>query len=253
MTARLRGQANPMKMKELEAATGIGRETIRYYIREGLLPEPVRPKRNVASYCSEHVRRLDLIRRLQQERHLPLALIKTILTSGTGEEPRSFEALMGLEVAMGPLLADGRNLEAMTIDDAARATGIPLEDIRKFAASGFIRVDKRADGEWLNQRNIRLMELIAETRRNGYTPEVGYTVESYDMYAQMIELLARRAVVGFYSRLGDKLDQRDAAQVAVKGLGTLSEIIPLMLIDMVVYEVEKVSASGELPTPGEDT
>ena len=54
-----------MKMKELEAATGIGRETIRYYIREGLLPEPVRPKRNVATYGREHVKRLNLIRRLQ--------------------------------------------------------------------------------------------------------------------------------------------------------------------------------------------
>ena len=33
-----------MKMKELEDRSGIGRETIRYYIREGLLPEPERPK-----------------------------------------------------------------------------------------------------------------------------------------------------------------------------------------------------------------
>ena len=34
-----------MKMKELEARTGVGREAIRFYIREGLLPEPERPKR----------------------------------------------------------------------------------------------------------------------------------------------------------------------------------------------------------------
>jgi len=73
-----------MKMKELEAATGIGRETIRYYIREGLLPEPVRPKRNVAAYGREHVKRLNLIRKLQQERHLPLSVIRTIVTSETG-------------------------------------------------------------------------------------------------------------------------------------------------------------------------
>ena len=39
-----------MKMKELERETGVGRETIRFYIREGLLPEPERPKRNVAAY-----------------------------------------------------------------------------------------------------------------------------------------------------------------------------------------------------------
>ena len=29
-----------VKMKDLERATGVSRETIRYYIREGLLPEP---------------------------------------------------------------------------------------------------------------------------------------------------------------------------------------------------------------------
>ena len=64
----------------------------------------------------------------------------------------------------------------------------------------------------------------------------------------MIELLARRAVVGFYSRLGDKLDQPSAAKLAVNGIRTLSEMVPLMLIDRIVRDVEKVSASGVLPT-----
>ncbi len=50
-----------MKMRDLERRTGIGRETIRYYIRFGLLPEPVRPKRNVADYTDEHVRRLEVM------------------------------------------------------------------------------------------------------------------------------------------------------------------------------------------------
>ena len=39
-----------MRMRDLERATGVGRETIRFYIREGLLPEPERPGRNVAWY-----------------------------------------------------------------------------------------------------------------------------------------------------------------------------------------------------------
>ena len=37
-----------MKMAELERRSGVGRETIRYYIREGLLPERERRARNVA-------------------------------------------------------------------------------------------------------------------------------------------------------------------------------------------------------------
>ena len=40
--------ARRLKMKDLERTTGVGREAIRFYIREGLLPEPERPSRNVA-------------------------------------------------------------------------------------------------------------------------------------------------------------------------------------------------------------
>lgn len=241
-----------MKMKELEAATGIGRETIRYYIREGLLPEPVRPKRNVANYGKEHVKRLNLIRRLQQERHLPLSVIKSIVDAGLDQPQGGFEALIGLEVAMGPLLADGRALAPMKIGDVAKATGISIEEIRKFAGIGLIHIDERDGGEWLNQRNVRIMEIIAQTRADGFVPEVGYTVESYEIYPQMVELLARRAVVGFYSRLGDKLDQPAAATLAVNGIRTLSEMIPLLLIDKIVRGVETISTKGELPADEED-
>ena len=45
-----------MRMRDLERATGVGRETIRFYIREGLLPEPARP-----SARQEGRRRFDLI------------------------------------------------------------------------------------------------------------------------------------------------------------------------------------------------
>ena len=96
------------------------------------------------------------------------------------------------------------------------------------------------------------MEIIAQTRADGYTPDIGYTIESYEIYPRVIELLSRQAVVGFYSRLGDKLDQPAAAKLAVNGIRTLSEMVPLMLIDSIVRMVEKVSASGELPTDEDD-
>jgi len=241
-----------MKMKELEAATGVGRETIRYYIREGLLPEPVRPKRNVAVYGREHVKRLNLIRKLQQERHLPLTIIRTIVTSEMGDSAGGFAALIGLEASMGPLLSDGRNLAPKKIASVAKDTGLTISDIRKFAEIGLIHIEQRGGGEWLNQRNVRIMEIIAQTRADGYTPDIGYTIESYEIYPQIIELLSRKAVVGFYSRLGDKLDRPAAAKLAVNGIRTLSEMVPLMLIDRIVCDVERISASGVLPTEEDD-
>ena len=50
-----RNRTKRLKMRDLERATGVGREAIRYYIREGLLPEPERTARNVAWYDESFV------------------------------------------------------------------------------------------------------------------------------------------------------------------------------------------------------
>ena len=78
--------AHALKMKDLERATGVGRETIRFYIREGLLPEPARPGRNVAWYDGAFIERIQLIKELQQKRFLPLHAI-TIKNFKTGMYP----------------------------------------------------------------------------------------------------------------------------------------------------------------------
>lgn len=52
-----------MKIGELAAVSDTGVETIRYYEREGLLPEPARTESNYRCYGEEHVTRLRFIRR----------------------------------------------------------------------------------------------------------------------------------------------------------------------------------------------
>lgn len=51
-----------MKIGELAGATGTPIETIRFYEREGLLPEPQRTPANYRIYGAEHVERLAFIR-----------------------------------------------------------------------------------------------------------------------------------------------------------------------------------------------
>jgi DNA-binding transcriptional MerR regulator len=90
-------------MRELERATGVGRETIRYYIREGLLPEPERPGRNVAWYDPSFVERITLIKELQQKRFLPLHVIKTILAGPEATPSRNeVQALLELDGKLFP-------------------------------------------------------------------------------------------------------------------------------------------------------
>lgn len=51
-----------MKIGELAQATGCKAETIRYWEREGLLPEPVRTEGNYRDYTDFHLGRLRLIK-----------------------------------------------------------------------------------------------------------------------------------------------------------------------------------------------
>src|SRR5262245_39050446 len=68
-----------MKMSELEQRTGVNRETIRVFIRKGLVPAPDKPKATVAHYTEEHVRAIRAVRNLQREHQVTLDQIGMML------------------------------------------------------------------------------------------------------------------------------------------------------------------------------
>jgi DNA-binding transcriptional MerR regulator len=70
-----------MRMAELAERSGVARETIHFYLREGLLPRPRKGGKTVAYYDEEHLERLRTIRRLREEKYLPLAVIRRLLES----------------------------------------------------------------------------------------------------------------------------------------------------------------------------
>lgn len=67
-----------MKISALEERTGIPRETIHYYIREGLLPTPMKKGLRLAYYDESYINLIDLIKKLQEERYLPLSVIRNL-------------------------------------------------------------------------------------------------------------------------------------------------------------------------------
>lgn len=69
---------------ELAEKAGVTRRTIRYYIAEGLLPEPSSQGR-YSYYARSYIDRLELIRRLK-DAFLPLSEIREIMHSLTDDE-----------------------------------------------------------------------------------------------------------------------------------------------------------------------
>jgi DNA-binding transcriptional MerR regulator len=70
-----------MRISELSAVSGVPLPTVKYYLREGLLPAGERTARNQAEYGPEHLARLRLIRALVEVGGLSLAAARTVLAA----------------------------------------------------------------------------------------------------------------------------------------------------------------------------
>ena len=68
-----------MRISELSRHSGVPTTTIKFYIREGLIPAGTRSQRNQASYGENHLQRLDLIRALREVAHLPLEVVRSVI------------------------------------------------------------------------------------------------------------------------------------------------------------------------------
>lgn len=68
-------------MAELSAESGVPVATIKYYLREGLLPAGERTSPNQARYGEEHVRRLKLIRALVEVGGLSVATVREVVAA----------------------------------------------------------------------------------------------------------------------------------------------------------------------------
>src|SRR5688500_5362378 len=116
-------------MKELAEASGVSAGTIKHYLREGLLGdggEIVKTSRNMAYYPRDFVERIKLIKQLQEERFMPLAVIKSMLE----QEPERAQALVELEdrILERALAGDRRRVSAA---EMRRRYQIPQEVLQR--------------------------------------------------------------------------------------------------------------------------
>ena len=75
-----------MRISELAATSGVPLPTVKYYLREGLLPAGERTARNQAEYGPEHLARLRLIRALTEVGRLSIADARAVLAASDDPE-----------------------------------------------------------------------------------------------------------------------------------------------------------------------
>lgn len=92
-----------MRIGEIAARTGIKVETVRYYEREGLIDPPFRTPANYRSYGSEHLKRLNFVRRAR-DLGFPLGQVRELLDL-VDDRSRRCEAVAALAARHRALVA----------------------------------------------------------------------------------------------------------------------------------------------------
>lgn len=82
----------------LAERAGVNVETIRYYQRRGLVPEPVKPLGGIRNYAPEHVQRLRFIKRAQQL-GFSLEEVRDLLSLEDGLHCHEVEEIAGQKLA----------------------------------------------------------------------------------------------------------------------------------------------------------
>lgn len=98
-----------MLISELAERSGLPIATLKFYIRQGMLPPGAATSATRAEYGDEHLARLRVIAALADARGLPLSRVKDILTLIDDPDPDPISALGKAVSALPPYVDEGRD------------------------------------------------------------------------------------------------------------------------------------------------
>jgi len=230
-----------LKMSELAERSGVSPGTIRYYLREGLLGQGadiIRTSRNMAYYPAEYVQRIELIKRLQQQRFMPLRVIKGALE----DDPERVRALVELEDRIiERALAGAEEGKRVSVRAACERYQIPRNVLERLAEIGVLSPNRNG----YDAEDVRIIEAIASFRAGGYDEALGFTVYDTLRYRDALQPLVREEVRALLGRLAGEVDVERALQIVAAGVEPLRELLGAMHSKLLLAELRRQRAGGD--------
>jgi len=199
-----------LKISELAEHAEVPVATVRHYLREGLLPEPVKKSRNMAYYPPEFVDRIRTIKRLQEERFMPLRVIKDALLAGRTTEAELLERFE-----------------------------VPTRALERLAEVGVLSPDETG----YSQADVRIVEAIARFRAEGWNETTGFGARDVarlmeglaPVVADELELMVERF---------SALDPAQAAELLEGGMSPFGDLIGALHAKSLTDQLERKRADS---------
>jgi DNA-binding transcriptional MerR regulator len=219
-----------LRMGELARASGVSAATIKHYLREGLLPEPVKTSRNMAYYPAEFVDRIRMIKQLQEERYMPLRVIKDLLE----EDPDRARALIELGDKLLEHALAGES-ERVSAAEVRNRYDVPQDVLDRLAELEVLTPDD--DG--YSPSDVRVVEAISRFRAGGYEERIGFTVYDTLRYKEAMAALVMQEVDVLMERLAGEMDPDEAMALIEAGDQPLNDLLAAMHTKALVAELER--------------
>ena len=212
-----------LKMSELAERSGVSAGTIKHYLREGLLgngDEVVRTSRNMAWYPPEYVERIRLIKRLQEERFMPLKVIGKVMA----DDPERAAALIELEDRILERAISAQESDRLSRAEVRARYDVPDPVLDRLAEIGVLTPTRRG----YDADDVAIIEAISRFRAGGYDEALGFTVYDTLRYKEALEPLVEEEVGTLLERLAGEVEPDRAAEIIASGAEPLRELIGAM-------------------------
>lgn len=183
-----------LRMRDLIRESGLPRETIHFYLAQGLLPPPHKTGRNTALYDKEHLERLRGIRELRERQFLPLKAIKAILDGNArpGFTREQEAVLRSVRLGLGRW-ARPEAVRRISLQEAA-ASRVSREEIESLRSAGLIDIHGSGRTATVSEEDAVVIETWARLRDIGFGPERGFKPSDLAPYSSAVETAVREVV-----------------------------------------------------------
>ena len=235
-----------LRMRELAEAAGVSAGTIKHYLREGLLPEPVKTSRNMAWYPHEFVERVRLIKQLQEERFLPLKVIREVLEQG-GEEggAQRLRALIELEDRVLERALSSQDSKGLSAREVASRYGLPKEALERLEKLEVLTPRVRNGSKRYGPADVQIIEAVSRMRASGYSEALGFTVYDTLIYKRHLEQLVREEVDVMMERVAGEVDTEQAAELIERAVEPMRDLVAALRAKLLVSELQARRAAQQ--------
>jgi DNA-binding transcriptional MerR regulator len=230
-----------LRIGELADRAGVSVATIKFYIREGLLPPPpVKTGRTMGYYDEAYLERLLLIRKLREEHFLPVRAIRLLLEE-RGDRPLEPEE-QALVERIGPMVAARLDAPAAAraadepLDRAAVMAryDLPAEDLDVLVEMGLVGHE---GGTSFPAADLELLDALQKAEQFGLTRE-RFPVEGMAHYVELLGELARREMRRF-AHLAGHVPQAELARLASEATQITEPIVTLIRRKLILRAVRE--------------